>query len=184
MPRLNQPAKNLLVLGGARSGKSSYAQKLAETSGRRPVLIATAQAHDAEMAARIARHAAERGADWGLIEEPLELAPALVREAREDRIIVVDCATLWLSNLLLLEADLAEATDQLARSVARLGGPVIFVSNEVGGGIVPENALARTFRDAQGWLNQALAAACDSVVLITAGIALQLKPLEQPQFRF
>ncbi|VTZ27716.1 Bifunctional adenosylcobalamin biosynthesis protein CobP [Methylocella tundrae] len=175
--------RSLLVLGGARSGKSRYAQSLAESSAVRPVLIATAQAHDAEMTARIARHAAERAPNWMLVEEPLELASALRREAGVDRIVVVDCATLWLSNLLLQEADLAKESEELAHSVQSLAGPVIFVSNEVGSGIVPENALARTFRDAQGRLNQALAKACDSVVLVTAGLALQLKPAEEPKFR-
>ncbi len=176
--------RSLLVLGGARSGKSGYAQNLAENSGARPVLIATAQAHDGEMAARIAKHAAERGSGWTLVEEPLALTAALHREAREGRVVVVDCATLWLSNLLLGEADLAQATDELAHSLARLAGPAIFVSNEVGLGIVPDNALARAFRDAQGRLNQALAKACDAVVLVSAGIPLRLKPAEEPKFRF
>jgi adenosylcobinamide kinase/adenosylcobinamide-phosphate guanylyltransferase len=176
--------KTLLVLGGARSGKSRYAQKLAETSGLRPALIATAQAHDAEMTARIARHAAERGPDWSLVEEPVALAAALAREARPGRIVVVDCATLWLSNLLLQDADLAQATAKLAGGVARLAGPVIFVSNEVGLGIVPENALARAFRDAQGSLNQALAAACDAAILMSAGIAVQIKPAAEPKVHF
>lgn len=184
MARLGQTTKSLLVVGGARSGKSRYAQQLAEASGRRPTLIATAQAQDAEMAARIARHAAERGPNWAVIEEPLALAPTLLREAREDHILVVDCATLWLSNLLLQQADLAGATEQLARSVGGLAGPVIFVSNEVGGGIVPESPLARAFRDAQGWLNQALATACNSVVLVSAGLPLQLKPASPPKLHF
>jgi adenosylcobinamide kinase/adenosylcobinamide-phosphate guanylyltransferase len=176
--------KSLFVLGGARSGKSRYAQRLAETSGAWPVLIATARAHDAEMTARIARHAAERGPDWTLVEEPLALAAALEREARQGRIIVVDCATLWLSNLFLQEADLDQATGELARSVERLAGPAIFVSNEVGLGIVPDNALARAFRDAQGRLNQALAQACDAAILMSAGIAIQIKPADEPKFRF
>lgn len=178
------PTKSLLVLGGARSGKSQYAQKLAEGSGRHPTLIATAEAHDVEMAARIARHAAERGPTWAVVEEPVGLAGALRREASADRIVVVDCVTLWLSNLLLQQADLAAATRELARSVGQLAGPVIFVSNEVGGGIVPENALARSFRDAQGWLNQALAEACEAVILISAGLPLQLKPASEPKLRF
>ena len=161
------PTKSLLVLGGARSGKSRYAQSLAEASGRQPVLIATANALDAEMAERIARHAAARDARWALVEEPVALAEALRREARADRILVVDCLTLWLSNLLLQDADLAVATRHLAQSIAGLEGPVIFVSNEVGSGIVPDNPLARAFRDAQGRLNQALAEACEAVVLVT-----------------
>jgi adenosylcobinamide kinase/adenosylcobinamide-phosphate guanylyltransferase len=184
MQRLDQSTRSLLVFGGARSGKSRYAQKLAEASGRYPILIATGEACDAEMAARIARHAAERGPSWGLVEEPLELVAALEREARDDRILVVDCATLWLSNLILREADTTAATQALEISVARLGGPVIFVSNEVGSGIVPENALARAFRDAQGLLNQTLGGVCEAVVLVSAGLALQLKPKDQPKFCF
>ena len=179
-----RPTGSLLVLGGARSGKSRYAQRLAEASGLRPVLIATAKAHDAEMALRIARHAAARDARWTLVEEPVALARALRREARKDRIVVIDCATLWLSNRLLKNDNLAAATQDLAQSVAGLAGPVIFVSNEAGCGIVPENALARAFRDAQGLLNQALAEACDAVVLVNAGIALCLKPAREPNFRF
>lgn len=180
----NSPVRSLLVLGGARSGKSHFAQGLAEASGRLPVLIATAQAHDDEMAQRIARHAADRGPKWALVEEPIALAAALRREAREDRILVVDCATLWLSNLLLRGGDLRAATDELAGLIAELAGPVVFVSNEVGLGIVPENALARAFRDAQGSLNQALAAGCDTVVLVSAGLALRLKPASQPKLDF
>jgi adenosylcobinamide kinase/adenosylcobinamide-phosphate guanylyltransferase len=167
---------SLLVLGGARSGKSRYAQRHAEASGCRPVLIATAEACDAEMAARIARHAAERDVRWSVIEEPLDVAATLRREAGPERILVVDCITLWLSNLFLRDRDRAAATAGLVETVATLEGPVIFVSNEVGSGIVPDNALARAFRDAQGSLNQALAEACEAVVLITAGIALRLKP--------
>jgi len=184
MPDVDPPIRSLLVLGGARSGKSRYAQKLAEDSGRRPVLIATAEAHDAEMAERIARHAGARDARWGLVEEPLALAAALRREARADCILVVDCVTLWLSNLLLRDDDIPGAEQQLAQSIAGLAGPVIFVSNEVGGGIVPDNALARVFRDAQGRLNQTLAQACDAVVLVSAGLALRLKPAPEPPLAF
>ncbi|MGH6813836.1 MAG: bifunctional adenosylcobinamide kinase/adenosylcobinamide-phosphate guanylyltransferase [Methylocella sp.] len=184
MPGSKRSIGSLLVLGGARSGKSRYAQRLAEASRLQPVLIATAEAHDAEMAARIARHAALRDARWTLVEEPAALAGALRREARNDRIVVVDCATLWLSNLLLNNDDLSAATQDLAQSVAGLAGPVVFVSNEVGAGIVPENALARAFRDAQGLLNQALAEACEAVVLVAAGIPLCLKPAREAKFHF
>jgi adenosylcobinamide kinase/adenosylcobinamide-phosphate guanylyltransferase len=184
MPNPERPIRSLLILGGARSGKSRYAQNLAESSRLRPVLIATAEAHDAEMALRIARHAASRGARWTLVEEPAALAGALRREARKDRIVVVDCATLWLSNLLLKNDNLAAATQDLAQTVVQLASPVILVSNEVGCGIVPENALARAFRDAQGLLNQALAEACEAVVLVSAGVALCLKPAPEPNFRF
>jgi adenosylcobinamide kinase/adenosylcobinamide-phosphate guanylyltransferase len=184
MQSVEIPAKSLLVLGGARSGKSRYAQRLAEASGLQLLLVATAEAHDAEMALRIARHAALRDARWTVVEEPLALAGALRREARNDRIVVVDCATLWLSNLLLRDANLTTAMQDLAQGVAGLSGPVIFVSNEAGCGIVPENALARAFRDAQGLLNQALAEACEAAVLVSAGIALCLKPAREPNFSF
>jgi adenosylcobinamide kinase / adenosylcobinamide-phosphate guanylyltransferase len=176
--------KSLLILGGARSGKSKFAQALAEESGHQPVLIATAEALDFEMTERIACHAAARNARWALVEEPVALVEALQREARPDRIVVVDCVTLWLSKLLLQNADVAAATHDLAQSIVRLAGPVVFVSNEVSSGIVPENALARLFRDAQGLLNQSLAEACESVVLITAGIPLCLKPAQEPRFTF
>ncbi|HEX3496756.1 MAG TPA: bifunctional adenosylcobinamide kinase/adenosylcobinamide-phosphate guanylyltransferase [Methylocella sp.] len=184
MPNPKRQIGSLLVLGGARSGKSRYAQRLAEASRLKPVWIATAEAHDTEMAERIARHAALREARWTLVEEPVALAEALRREASNDRIVVVDCATLWLSNLLLKNDNLATATQDLAQGVAGLAGPVIFVSNEVGAGIVPDNALARAFRDAQGFLNQALAEACEAVVLINAGIAFCLKPSPEPEFHF
>ncbi len=184
MESLEILAKTLLVLGGARSGKSSYAQRLAEASGRHPVLLATAEATDSEMAGRIARHASARDARWALVEESVALTETLLREARKDRIIVVDCLTLWLGKLLLHDADLAAAARDLAQSVPGLEGPVIFVSNEVGGGIVPENPLARTFRDAQGLLNQALAESCDAVVLMAAGLPLCLKPALEPRFSF
>lgn len=167
---------SLLVLGGARSGKSRYAQHRAETSGKSPVLIATAAGHDSEMRERIARHKAERGAHWRVLEEEIDVAGALKRETAEDRIVLVDCLTLWLSNLLMYEKDVELAGETLARGLGALAGPVILVSNEVGLGIVPENALARHFRDAQGWLNQRLAASCETVVFIAAGLPLQLKP--------
>jgi adenosylcobinamide kinase/adenosylcobinamide-phosphate guanylyltransferase len=184
MANPKNPIRSLLVLGGARSGKSRYAQRLAEASRLQPVLIATAEAKDAEMAQRIARHAAARDACWTVVEEHVALAGVLRREARKDRIVVVDCATLWLSNVLLEYDNLDAATQELAQGVAELAGPVIFVSNEAGCGIVPENALARAFRDAQGRLNQALAEACDAVVSVSAGIALCLKPAPGPNFRF
>jgi adenosylcobinamide kinase/adenosylcobinamide-phosphate guanylyltransferase len=172
-----EPApSSLLVLGGARSGKSRYAQQRAEDSGKRPVLVATAAAADAEMAERIAKHRGQRGPHWRVVEEEIDVAGALKREAAEDRIVLVDCLTLWLSNLMMNDKDIERTGEQLARSLGTLAGPVILVSNEVGLGIVPENALARRFRDAQGWLNQRLAAHCESVVLIAAGLPLQLKP--------
>lgn len=181
---IERPTRSLLVLGGARSGKSRYAQRLAETTSLHPVLIATAKALDAEMAERIARHAATRSLRWAVIEESVALAEVLCHEARKDRIIVVDCVTLWLSKILSGHDSAAVAVRNLTQSVAGLAGPVIFVSNEVGGGIVPVNPAARAFRDAQGLLNQQLAEACEAVVLVNAGIALRLKPSPEPSFCF
>jgi adenosylcobinamide kinase/adenosylcobinamide-phosphate guanylyltransferase len=163
-----------LVLGGARSGKSRYAESLIAAGGA-GLYIATAEPRDAEMAARIAAHRARRGAGWTTIEAPLELAAALLREARADRPILVDCLTLWLSNLLLAGRDPDEAGRVFIDVLPRLAGPAVFVSNEVGYGIVPDNALARRFRDAAGHLNQAVAAACQRVVLVVAGLPLVLK---------
>jgi adenosylcobinamide kinase / adenosylcobinamide-phosphate guanylyltransferase len=171
---------SVLVLGGARSGKSNYARSLAEASGRAPVFVATARAGDAEMAERIARHRAERAAHWRLVEEPLALVEALAREAARDRIVLVDCVTFWLANLLFEGADLDGETERLAACVAGLAGPAIFVANEVGLGIVPGTPIGRTFRDAQGRLNQRLAQSCNHVVLVAAGLPLVLKPRRQP----
>ena len=172
-------ARSVLVLGGARSGKSRYALALAEATARERVMIATAQAFDSEMAERIARHKAERGAGWATREAPLLLAQALAEEAQPGRVAVVDCLTLWLSNLMLAGRDLEAATRELA--ALSFAGPAIFVSNEVGQGIVPETPMGRAFRDAQGRANQALAASCDAVVLVTAGLPRLLKPAQGPQ---
>ena len=168
--------RSLLVLGGARSGKSRYAQNLAEQSGKQRVFIATAEAGDAEMTKRIGLHRAERGAAWRTVEAPLALAEALAQAASPDTIVLVDCLTLWLSNLMLAGRDVVVESRRLAGAITALTGPAIFVSNEVGAGIVPDNRLARDFRDAQGRLNQIIAAACDSAVLVAAGLPLTLKP--------
>ena len=170
----------LLVLGGARSGKSRYARRLAETSGRSLVFVATATAADAEMEQRIARHKAERAAPWRLIEEKLALTETLQRETAPDRIVLVDCVTFWLANLLFEGRDIDGETERLAAAVQGLAGPAIFVANEVGSGIVPQTAMGRSFRDAQGWLNQKLAESCRHVVLVAAGLPLVLKPRPQP----
>lgn len=162
-----------LVIGGARSGKSGYAELQALESGRAVTYIATAQALDAEMAQRIAHHRARRADDWSSVEEPVALADALVRTAAPQACVLVDCLTLWLSNVLL-----AEREDEIERFLAALPalpGSVVLVSNEVGWGIVPENALARRFRDEQGRLNQRVAALADRVTLVAAGLPLILK---------
>ncbi|HMA14849.1 MAG TPA: bifunctional adenosylcobinamide kinase/adenosylcobinamide-phosphate guanylyltransferase [Kiloniellaceae bacterium] len=164
-----------LVLGGARSGKSSYAERLAEASGARCVYLATATAGDAEMAERIAHHRQRRGARWRTEEAPLALAAALEAAAAPGAVVLVDCLTLWLSNVMLGDLDVEKECGQLVVALGRLRGPVVLVSNEVGLGIVPDNALARRFRDEAGRMNQAVAAAAQSVVFVAAGLPLVLK---------
>jgi adenosylcobinamide kinase/adenosylcobinamide-phosphate guanylyltransferase len=166
----------MLVLGGARSGKSAYAERVVLASAPAALYLATAAAGDAEMADRIRRHQERRGEAWSTIEEPLDLCGALVELARPDRPILVDCLTLWLSNLMHEGVDIDAETGRLTALLPRLAGPVVFVSNEVGLGIVPDNALARAFRDHAGRLNQAVAAAVDAVIFLAAGLPLQLKP--------
>ncbi len=162
-----------LVLGGARSGKSRYAETLIEAVGG-GVYLATAGALDAEMAERIRRHRERRGEIWTTLEEPLDIADALTAVAA-GRPVLVDCLTLWLSNLIAAGHDVERETDALIDALAQRAGPVIFVANEVGLGIVPENALARLFRDHAGRLNQRVAARADRVVFMAAGLPLLLK---------
>jgi adenosylcobinamide kinase/adenosylcobinamide-phosphate guanylyltransferase len=176
-----------LILGGARSGKTNHAITLAERLGqaqRLPVVyIATAEALDDEMRNRIARHRAERPQSWRTIEAPSALAAAL--RAQQPAILVVDCLTLWLSNALLPEFDESQPNAPLRRWdeersallswLAEYRGDALFVSNEVGSGIVPASALARRFQDEQGRLNQEVAAVCDCVTLVVAGIAMPIK---------
>lgn len=173
-------ATSMLVLGGARSGKSRYAEGVALATAPEALYIATAGAGDAEMAERIRRHKARRGPSWRTIELPPEsptaLAETLAGQVRPDRPMLVDCLTLWLSNLMLGDHDIEAEAERLTALVPRLGGPVIFVANEVGLGIVPDNALARAFRDHAGRLNQAVAASVDAVIFIAAGLPLILKP--------
>lgn len=164
-----------LVLGGARSGKSRYAESLIERGAGSCVYLATAEAGDEEMATRIAAHKDRRGPRWTTVEEPLELATALGRVATREHGVLVDCLTLWLSNLLAAGRDPHRETEGLLAVLPVLGGPVVFVSNEVGQGIVPANPLARRFVDEAGRLHQALAAAADRVILMTAGLPLTLK---------
>jgi adenosylcobinamide kinase / adenosylcobinamide-phosphate guanylyltransferase len=164
-----------LVLGGARSGKSRFAESLALETGLAPVYIATASVHDDEMRARVADHRARRDTRWRTLEVLLDLAGAIGAEATPKRVVLVDCLTLWLTNVMLGGGEVSEATEELAATLAWVSGPVILVSNEVGFGIVPDNALARAFRDHQGRLNQQLAALADRVTLVAAGLPLDLK---------
>lgn len=166
---------SLLVLGGARSGKSRYAQRRAEALPAERVFVATAQALDAEMAERIRRHRADRDARWRTVEAPLALAEAIAAEAAPGRVLLVDCLTLWASNMLLAERDGEAAADRLVRAIAGAAGPVVLVANEVGLGIVPDNALARRFRDLAGTINQRVAAAVAEVQFLAAGLPLRLK---------
>lgn len=162
-----------LVLGGARSGKSALAERLVLAAGPSPVYIATAEAWDDEMRARIAQHRAERdGQGWRTIEAPLDLPGALAQAG--DAPVLVDCLTLWLTNLMLADHDIDAATAALLGALDR-PAPTVLVANEVGLGIVPDNALARRFRDAAGRLNQQVAARAETVVFTAAGLPLALK---------
>ena len=166
-----------LILGGARSGKSRLAERLAGDRGLPVTYIATSQPLDGEMSARIAQHRARRPAGWGLIEEPLALAAALRAQAAPDRCLLVDCLTLWLTNLLMLDdtARLAAERDALLDCVAALPGRVLLVSNETGLGVVPLGELSRRYVDEAGWLHQALAERCGRVVFTVAGLPMTLK---------
>lgn len=163
-----------LVLGGAASGKSAYAEELLRGSGRALIYLATAHALDTEMRARIDRHRSRRGTAWQNVEAPLDPGPALA-QAAPGAAVLVDCATMWLSNHMLAGHDTDEATRDLIAALRGSAAPVVVVSNEVGLSVVPENALARQFRDAQGRLNQALAAESDLVVNVMAGLPQVLK---------
>lgn len=163
---------SLLVIGGARSGKSRYAESLAK--GER-VYVATAQAWDDEMKARIAQHQEQRGMGWKTIEAPLDLVSVLQAEDKARRFILVDCLTLWISNLMHHEADIAREIDALCNCMGKLKARVVLVSNEVGQGIVPDNAMARAFRDWQGLCNQRIASVADEVTMVVAGIPVPVK---------
>jgi adenosylcobinamide kinase/adenosylcobinamide-phosphate guanylyltransferase len=173
------PHLNTLVIGGCRSGKSQKALDLAnELANERKLFMATCVARDDEMRSRVQRHQEERGGTWQTLEIPVAIAEAITLHSPKVEVILIDCLTLWVSNLILQDDDLnriAAAADHLAAAVENAACPVILVSNEVGCGIVPENALARRYRDAAGWVNQKMAAACQQVVLTVAGIGLRIK---------
>ncbi|QYJ85545.1 bifunctional adenosylcobinamide kinase/adenosylcobinamide-phosphate guanylyltransferase [Shewanella mesophila] len=168
------------ILGGARSGKSSYGLKLAANyvaKGDECLFVATAEAFDDEMACRIERHKIERAAlAWKTFECPLDLSQCLIKQAKNDRVILVDCLTLWLTNHLLNpSSDWSQTKADFLRALSRLPGRIILISNEVGTGVVPGDPLSRRFVDEAGWLHQAIAKLADEVVLVTAGLPMILK---------
>lgn len=178
VPSPSASSQLTLILGGAGSGKSELAETLAARMAapdQRPCYLATAEAGDAEMAARIQRHQARRGLNWDTVQEPLELGFAIARESRAGRPVLVDCLTLWLTNILAAGRDPAAETAAMLAVMEHAGGPIVFVSNEVGLGIVPDNALARAFRDHAGRLHQTVAAASAKVIFVVAGIPTVLK---------
>jgi adenosylcobinamide kinase / adenosylcobinamide-phosphate guanylyltransferase len=164
-----------LIIGGARSGKSHHAEALVTSAARAGTYIATAEARDAEMAARVAEHRRRRGSFWRTIEEPLDLAGAIRAHAEPARPILVDCLTLWLSNLMGAGRVVEHEAETLGAALRAARGPVVLVANEVGLGLVPETPLGREFRDHAGWLNQQIAAQADRVVFVAAGLPLILK---------
>lgn len=169
----------VFILGGCRSGKSRHAIVLAEGyTDRKKIFVATATPGDEEMTARIAKHRADRGPDWTTVETPVRLPECIADVGRDENVVLVDCLTLWLNNLLMEKRDADRIRQETARLVTALqgvAGPVIVVSNEVGAGIVPENPLTRRFRDEMGAINQAIAACADTVVLMVAGIPVKVK---------
>lgn len=173
--------KNTLILGGTRSGKSSFAQRLAEENGGEWIYIATAEAFDAEMADRINRHRKDRAPNWQTVEENRNIANVIRDKSSRGTILLIDCLTLWLSNLMMAKADIETEVDNLLSALDRAQGSVILVSNEVGSGIVPESPLGREFRDESGRMNQRIAATVQEVALITAGLPLWLKRIENKE---
>ncbi|MGB3814391.1 MAG: bifunctional adenosylcobinamide kinase/adenosylcobinamide-phosphate guanylyltransferase [Shinella sp.] len=165
----------VLVLGGARSGKSAFAERLVAETGLSRHYIATGRAWDDEMQARIAKHREDRGQGWETHEEPLALAARIADVARADRAILIDCLTLWLTNLMLEERDIAAEFAGLIEAIKTAPGRLVFVSNEVGLGIVPENRMAREFRDHAGRLHQQVAALVREVYFVAAGLPLKMK---------
>ncbi|MBA4047621.1 MAG: bifunctional adenosylcobinamide kinase/adenosylcobinamide-phosphate guanylyltransferase [Sphingomonas sp.] len=163
------------ILGGARSGKSRHAQIMAEAMAGQLIYIATAQPFDDEMADRIARHRRDRDDRWQTIDAPIELAAAVRTQGVSDNIVLVDCLTLWMSNIMLSGADVDAAIDELVEALRALPVPGIIVSNEVGLGIVPDNAMARQFRDHTGRLHQRIAEIADRVEWMVAGLSLRMK---------
>ena len=170
-----QNSRITLVLGGARSGKSRHAESLATQGGHKVVYIATAEALDEEMAARISLHRQDRPKEWRTVEEPRDLSGCIENQNASDVCLLVDCLTIWLSNLMGDGVDPREAVRALVAALKQSQGETILVSNEVGLGIVPDNPIARRFRDEAGWMHQALADIADTVVFVAAGLPITLK---------
>lgn len=167
---------HVLVLGGARSGKTGFAERLAMRAGQRPVYLATAEALDDEMRERVRSHKQQRGQAFATIEEPIELSGALERAAAHHDVILVDCLTLWITNMIVSNKNVAEAVDELIATLSAITtARVILVSNEVGLGIVPDNAMARMFRDLAGSAHQRLAEICEDAYFVVAGLPMVLK---------
>ncbi|WP_240232397.1 bifunctional adenosylcobinamide kinase/adenosylcobinamide-phosphate guanylyltransferase [Devosia lacusdianchii] len=168
--------RHVLVLGGARSGKTAFTESLAMRSGSKPAYLATAEALDAEMRDRVASHRAVRGGRFTTIEEPVAVSDALLKAAKHHDVILVDCLTLWITNLLVANEDVSQHVSELGATLVQVKtAKIILVSNEVGLGIVPDNAMARTFRDLAGAAHQRLAQICDDVYFIVAGLPMTLK---------
>lgn len=174
--------RSTLIFGGTRSGKSEFAEQLCEKSPLDLLYVATSSTNfkDEEMSDRIRQHQQRRGPRWKLIEEPLYLAACLRQYARANQVIMVDCMTLWLSNLIFQKQSVTDHTNQLIQAIRECPGKLVFISNEVGQGIVPGDALSRQFRDGQGRLNQALARQCDRVIEVRVGLPIVLKPNPAP----
>lgn len=173
----NQRGRRVFILGGARSGKSAFAIAEASALPGRKAYVATAQAFDDEMKVRIERHRRERPETWDTFEVPLDLSGLLMKIRDSHDVILIDCLTLWLSNLVLAGKDILQETESFVSSMTTVGGSLFAVSNEVGFGIVPENEMARKFRDLAGTLNQRVAAVADQVYLIAAGIPIKIKEI-------
>ena len=164
-----------LILGGARSGKSRFAEQMAFETGKNKIYLATSQAFDGEMVDRINKHKTDRGNGWVTVEEPIDIKRVLKTSADTDNVVLLDCLTLWISNLMMVERDISDAFKELCDVLPELEGELILVSNEVGQGIVPDNAMARAFRDYAGRLHQDIAALADEVYFVTAGLPQKLK---------
>jgi adenosylcobinamide kinase/adenosylcobinamide-phosphate guanylyltransferase len=169
---------SIFVLGGASSGKSIYAEDLVSRLPGAPIYLATAQAFDDEMADKVEVHRRRRGDDWTTVEEPYDLPDAISEHGVTDTVLLVDCLTLWLFNLVSAERDITDQTEALIKAISGVGGRIVLVSNEIGLGLVPDNVVGRRFRNLHGKLNQAVAATADRVVFIAAGLPVTLKGAE------